>query len=190
MLNTRSLTSTISAGRDHYLSRYRVAIKDYRARFQPSGPEVMFNPIGSTTPIPYRYFRADLASGAVSPPNLTDINVDPHETFAPVAFAWDSGLMVTLYPFVWNGVEFVSGTAPKNISLLTDWVWRWLDDGDMKPQDSDGLSEVIHSVTYPKVKDSRWSFSVDFGSAPVKAFEELLGTLSDLGLVAVSIGSF
>ncbi|HUD84284.1 MAG TPA: hypothetical protein VMQ67_12305 [Candidatus Saccharimonadales bacterium] len=35
-----------------------------------------------------------------------------------------------------------------------------------------------------------WSFSVDFGSAPVKAFEELLGTLSDLGLVAVGIGSF
>lgn len=192
MLDTRSLTSTVSAGRDHYLCRYRPAIKDYRTRFQPSHPEVMFEPNGSTTPIPYRYYRVDLASGAASPgcPNLTEINVDPHETFSPISLAWITGLKVTLHPFVWNGVEVVSATIPKDISLLTDWVSCWLNVGDTKPQDRDGLSEVIHSVTYPSVEDLRWSFSVDFGSAPVQAFEELLGTLSRLGIVAVSIGSF
>jgi hypothetical protein len=185
-----SLVSIVVAGRDHYLNRYRPAIRDYRARYYPSHPEVMLEPNGSTTPIPYRYFRVDLASGAVSPPNLTDINVDPHEAFAPSTFAWDSNLKVTLHPFVWNGIEFVSGTVPDQITLLTDWVSRWLDIGDTKPEDNDGLSEVIHSVTFPKVEDLRWSFSVDFGSAPVRAFEDLLDTLSKLRIKVINVGSF
>jgi hypothetical protein len=150
----------------------------------------MFEPNGSTAPIPYRYFRVDLVSGSVSPPNLTDVNVDPHETFEPLCFAWDSGLKVTLHPFVWNGIEFVSGLVPNDLPLLTDWVSRWLDVGDTKPQDDDGLSEIIHSVTYPMVEGSRWSFSVDFGSAPIGAFEELLNILSKLDVMAVSVGSF
>lgn len=190
MPEAATIASIISQGREHYLDRYRSAIREYRGRYHPSGPEVMFEPNGTTTPIPYRYFRIDLTSGAVSPPNFTEVNVDPHAAFPATSFALQTGLRVLLHPFVWNAIEFVSHATPSDLSLLTRWVNRWLDFGDTKPQDNDGLSGVVHSVTFPVAKDKSWSFSVDFGSAPVEALEELLDTLPRLGITSVSIGSF
>ncbi|WP_211340623.1 hypothetical protein, partial [Thermomonas haemolytica] len=49
------------------------------------------------------------------------------------------------------------------------------------------LTGIIHSVTEPSLTHSHIEFSVDFGSAPVAAFDELVALL---GSNLHSIGSY
>ncbi len=182
--------SVLEAGRSHYLQQYRAAVARYREEFTPSAPEVTIERTGSNEPRPYSYYRLDLASGAVSPPNLTEVNVDPHTRLAPTVFEPRPGLRVTLSSFVWNGVEFVADAPPADPSCIASWVEHWLDLNDARPTDADGLAGVVHSVTCPSVDAIGWSFSVDFGSAPVDAVRELLECLHDAGLGILRVGSF
>ena len=184
------LYSILNDGRSHYLEFYRSSIAEYRQRFNPSAPEVWIEPNGSKAPAPYNYYRLDLASGSVSPPNLTDLNVDPHADIDPCSFQPVPGVRVTISTFVWNGVEIRSRTVPNDPLCITPWFEKWFDTRESHATDEDGLSGVIHSVTYPQVTAKGWGFSVDLGSAPLDAVRELMLVLRDAGLTEVEMGSF
>lgn len=92
-------------------------------------------------------------------------------------------------PIVWYGIEFeVSGGSPDEKALL-DWATRWLDISDGRYDKSAEFQAVVHSVTPPTIKDTGFSVSVDFGSAPTAAFDELLQMLAR-DAKSVSVGSF
>lgn len=88
----------------------------------------------------------------------------------------------------WNGVDFHLNTN-FNWGPLESWALRWLDVEDQHHQDSDGLQGVIHSVTAPEIRGELAEFSVDFGSAPILAFEELLHVLQEVGATEVEVRS-
>lgn len=181
------LDALIDAVRNHYLSRYREAIRDYRARFQPGGPEVLLE-FGRDEDYVYRLYRFDLASGAVNPPNFTEVNPATHLEFDPAAFNV-GGIMVDVSPFVWNGVEFVVSPPIKDAAVLQAWALRWIDPEETAIPDEFGLGAYVHSITAPEARRDCTSFSVDFGSAPLSCFYGLLDVLSTLGVKSVSIHS-
>lgn len=63
--------------RAYFVEYYASAIVEYREKYQPGGPEVLLE-IGGREALRYafRLYRMDLASGAVDPPNFTEVNVD------------------------------------------------------------------------------------------------------------------
>jgi hypothetical protein len=172
------------------LAIYRSSIAEYRQKFNPAAPELWIEPQDAKSPAPYSYYRLDLASGSVSPPNLTEVNVDPHAVLDPCTFELAPGLRATLSTFVWNGIEFRSPHAPSAQHGLAPWVEKWFDVSESHSTDQDGLAGVIHSVTFPQLTGSGWTFSVDFGSAPVDAVRELIMVLRQAGLSDLEIGSF
>jgi hypothetical protein len=184
------LYSVLDAGRSHYLRFYRSALAQYRQRYNPSAPELWIEPNGSKNPAPYSYYRLDLASGAVSPPDLREVNVDPHAVIEPCTFRPAARMHVSLSTFVWNGIEVRSITVPEDPLCITGWVEKWFDVSESRSPDEEGLAGIIHSVTYPKVGASGWSFAVDFGSAPMDAVRELMLVLSEAGLTELEMGSF
>jgi len=186
---TTELTEFVDAARAHYVTTFRESAIKYREKFQPSHPEVMMEFSDLPDPVPYRYRRVDLASGAVQPPNVTEVHVEPHRLFQPFTVKHSSGVTVTIYPAAWNMVNVRAAKTPADIEPLTKWVWKWIDDGDTKPQDDVGFSGVIHSVSYPRASGSQWSFTVDFGTAPREAFEDLMASLSAMGIAQVVIES-
>jgi hypothetical protein len=77
-------------------------------------------------------------------------------------------------PVAWNGVTFgCSGLAFPEEKLLA-WGERWIHDEAPPLGPQDGLTGIIHYVTQPERVWGHMEFSVDFGSAPFRAFEELL----------------
>ena len=183
------LAAYVSEARAHYMGILRSAAVDYQKRFQPSHPEVMFDYQDSTVPIPYRYRRVDLASGAVSPPNATEIHTDLSPLIEPFTTTHRCGIEVTVFPLAWNVIEVRSDFVPADYGPLTAWVWRWIDDGDKKPQDELGFAGCIHSVSFPEQDRGVWTTTVDLGSAPVEAFDDLMGTLAQMGFSRVSLRS-
>lgn len=110
---------------------------------------------------------------------VIEINIEPSPIDIP-------GLPIDA-PIVWNGIEF--RCAPEHFpgEALVSWGSRWITDESppLGPQDS--LTGIIHSVTEPSISHSHIEFSVDFGSAPVAAFDELIILL---GSNLHSLGSY
>ena len=90
-------------------------------------------------------------------------------------------------PIAWNGIEF--RCAPEHFpeEALASWGSRWITDESPPHGPQDNLTGIIHSVTEPALSGSHVEFSVDFGSAPVAAFDELVALL---GANLRSIGSY
>lgn len=175
--------------RDRWLTTYREQIVEYRKKFSPGGPEPLLELTGRNIPEPYRFYRADLASGAVTPPNFTEVNIDVLPSYLPFKEKNEQGIEIAVEPFVWNGVEFDIGGEMLDTMVLADWCLKWLDVPEIHVKDSDGLLGAIHSMTMPEVREEQIHFSVDFGSAPLTAVEELFATLSRVGARTVRITS-
>ena len=110
---------------------------------------------------------------------VIEINVDPSPIQIP-------GLPIDA-PIAWNGIEFrcVPEHFPEEALVL--WGSRWITDESPPLGPQDNLTGIIHSVTEPSLRHSYVEFSVDFGSAPVAAFDELVALL---GGNLRSIGSY
>jgi hypothetical protein len=183
------VTERFASARELWMSRYVEALRTYRAKYQPGGPEVLLQLSDNGEAAPFRLYRVDLASGATSPPNFTEVNLESVAGFQPERLELPSGLIVTIEPFHWNGVEFTVQGLSTDFAPIADWCLRWLDAAESNPPDRHGLLGAIHSVTAPEIRDDGVMFSVDFGSAPVDAAQSLLDLLASLGATTVSIGS-
>jgi hypothetical protein len=182
-----NLIALLTQIREHYLGVLTSSLKEFQHEFSPAAPELLLE-VGRETAYAFRLFRIDMASNVGGQSKMQDVNPSTHLNFPPQSFAPFPGLALTLNPIAWNGVDFTIH-AISNWDGLEEWTLRWLDVDDSHPQDENGLQGVIHSVTTPEVSDGSTAFSVDFGSAPVAAFEELLQLLVNLGAKRVEMDS-
>lgn len=92
-------------------------------------------------------------------------------------------------PLVWNGIEFrVEGARAEEAELIA-WAVEWLDVSDSRYDESAEFQRVVHSVTPPRRSGNGYRFSVDFGSAPTAAFDQLLAVIGR-NASRILIGSF
>jgi hypothetical protein len=128
----------------------------------------------------YRLYVVDilerLPDGETS---VVEVNVEPVAVRGP-------GLPVDA-PIAWNGVEFRCAEDSFPEPGLAAWGVRWVTDESPPMGPQDGFTGIIHSVAEPVSRNSYVEFSVDFGSAPIAAFDELMAIL---GSSLRSIGSY
>lgn len=111
-------------------------------------------------------------------------------SFEPIDFEWTDGLPIRIAPFTWDVCDFRAFGIPEisDWSHLRGWFDRWFDGEDTRQPDEHGLYGVIHCLSDPKREGDATIIRVDFGSAPVEAFEELLDALRDSGATKIEIG--
>jgi hypothetical protein len=187
--NQAMLSSRLAKVREEFLSAYGRALVHYRARYSSGAPEVMFQ-VDDNSRLALRVCRIDWVSAAVSPVATINICVAAPTGFETVR-SMMAGVAVTVEaPCVWNGITFISEAFDVASAEFVGWCERWLDVADIHKPDALGLSGVIHSVTSPAIgRDATCELSVDFGSAPVDAFEELVEILGRLGVRNVTARS-
>jgi hypothetical protein len=72
---------------------------------------------------------------------------------------------------------------------LLAWFEKWFDAEGRNKRNASGLLGVIHAVFPPAVgEDGLMALDVDFGSAPVRAMEELFDALEAMGAQAIALG--
>lgn len=184
-----TVQSVFADARDRWHRRYLHALASYKEQYRPSAPEVMFELSDNGQPRVFRLYRADMASGATNPPNMADVNLEPVADTGSKEFSLPSGLVVQLRPIHWNGVEFLVDEIPDDGEQLQKWCSKWLDLDEVGPADEHGLLGVIHHVTAPEPQGNGIMFSVDFGSAPIGAVDELFALLHRGGASLVRVSS-
>jgi hypothetical protein len=174
--------------RDYFLECFRQSITKARDELDQVVSELLMEiPSLKHPDYCYRLYRADIIGKRDGKPQISEVMVGGREVLdwkstVPVGVTLDA-------PVVWNGIEFeVSGPSPDERALV-DWTTRWMDVSDSRFDDSAEFQQVVHSVTPPRITDSGFAISVDFGSATASAFDELIQLLvRDAG--RVSVGSF
>jgi hypothetical protein len=81
-------------------------------------------------------------------------------------------------PLMWHELTFRCRPTGFPEDRLLAWGNRWIHDEAPPLGGQDGLTGIIHSVSQPELRNSLLEFTVDLGSAPFEAFEELLLSLA------------
>ena len=185
----RSIMQTLDAGREVYLSAYRQALSKAAQAHDAALPEVKVEATEEKLRKPYRYYTLDIFCRRGEKTCPVEVNLASADAMAPVRENWQ-GLDVTLHPFVWNGLEFRLDGDFADDAALVAWMDKWMDIAEKKPKDGNRLSQIVHNVTQPQRTQAGWSFSVDFGSAPLDAFVELIDVVRASGAKKLKLGSF
>jgi hypothetical protein len=164
-------TSRIASVRNDYLTRFRRAIASYAQQNRIVHTEICLElPAPKRHPL-YRLFVVDVLERLLDGSNnVIEINVEPI-SIALLAFTVDA-------PTAWNGIEFRCKPFGFPEEALVAWGMRWITDQDPPCGQQEEFTGIIHSVTTPTITDGLMQFTVDFGSAPVEAFEELTSFMS------------
>lgn len=117
--------------------------------------------------------------------------------FEPFEFHIEAaqGPAFLMTPFVWDNLEItLNGLDPTatDWSPLTSWFRAWFDDEqepDEEDDNVDQLGHVVHGMTDPVVEGEVMRLTIDLGSAPVAAFEDLLAALQMLGPTTCEFGT-
>jgi len=174
--------------REYYLNCFRESVVKARSELDQFTTELLMEiPTLKYKEYCYRLYRVDIIGKKNGESKILEVNVTERQAMKPESFS--ASHVCFDAPIVWNGVEFeVQDSSPDEPALI-EWTSRWMDIFDSKYKKAAEFQEAVHSVTPPTITASGFSISVDFGSAPTSAFDELTEILSRDSR-KVSIGSF
>ena len=174
--------------RDYFLDSFRKSIAEARSEFDQFTTELLLEiPSLKHPDYCYRLYRADIVGKRDGKSEIREITLGEREvsdwqSIVPAGMSIDA-------PMGWYGIEFDVVGAPPDEPALLDWASRWMDISDSRYDESAEFQQAVHSVTPPRITESGFTLSVDFGSAPTDAFDELAELLAR-DTRRVSVGSF
>jgi hypothetical protein len=174
--------------RESFLRGYRSVVDEARDELADVVTELLMEIPGlAHAEACYRLYRIDIAGKRNGEITLREVRCDAQEVrnWQPLV---PNGVQIDA-PILWEGMEFdVVGARPSETALI-EWATRWMDISDARYDESAEFQQVVHSISPPEPTSSGVHVSVDFGSAPTTAFDELLEVLLQGG-ATVSVGSF
>ena len=116
------------------------------------------------------------------------VDATSHLDFEPFEVEYGK-CTVHFNPFTWDRVQMsVEGLPAHAVSEIAKlWFLRWFDAEDANDLDAQGLYGVAHFLGEPVAAEGKVQFTVDLGSAPPIALDELLNNLSSRGAIAASV---
>lgn len=109
--------------------------------------------------------------------------------FDPLTVVRSDGFVAIIAPFSWDSARLIAHGSGAGLSWTP--LRRWFLEAfqsrysDLSP-DLDG---AIHSISGPRNVAEGCEFEIDFGSAPVEAFSEMLDAFAQSGADRVVVGS-
>ncbi len=136
--------------------------------------------------LPVRVDMAILRDGEIE--SLGNVEIDEMYDFEPVEFAWGDSMAVQLLPFPWDSASIVLPKGPAyDWAPLKAWFMAWFREEEDEADD-DGPLGAVHFLSDPIEDEQSTILTVDLGSAPLEAFEQLLDAIEKLGVQEVMIG--
>ncbi len=137
----------------------------------------------------FKLWRIDYIKTVEGKVNTNEVNSDRYISFEPINLEINN-MEAAVAPFYWNGCEFMFSPKPDNYDWLIAWIDKWINEADDWELDENGLLGAIHNVTKPIETDDGMMFSVDFGSAGIEAFNDIINEIYQQGVLSLKIGSF
>jgi hypothetical protein len=115
-------------------------------------------------------------------------NVDTEEmiSFEALSFDWETTLKIKLNPFQWNycPIELIGDKL--DWKPIANWYQKWFQEN---PTEESKFFDCVHFISDPEKTKNGQRVYIDFGTASVTSFEELLDSFIIAGVNEVEIGS-
>lgn len=106
----------------------------------------------------------------------------------PVGYFEIAGQNVRLYSFAWDACIIWFRHDDFSEDMLRDWTATALDLHEQNTPGAEGLLGVVHYVGEPRREAGGWLLEVDFGSASLDVFDNLLRRLIEVGATRLQVG--
>ena len=177
--------NSLKKARSEYLQHYRAAIARNREGHEKFAPELLLE-LSDHVGLHRKLYRVDMISTEDGKNSVIEANLDEPTQGVETTVQREQA-SITIRPFAWNGAVFV--TRDGVLADVDAWFLRWADIEDDNDSDEDGLGGVIHSLHVTSGDETVNEYSVDFGSAPISAFEEFLDLLVASGARTIMVSS-
>lgn len=167
-------------------------IEDLLSAYEQESDGVKEPLISHISDEPYKQFklwRVDYFKIVEGKNNPIEVNSERYISFDPIHLEI-TNLKIVIAPFYWNGCELILSPKPDSNDWLIAWIDKWINEADDWELDENGLLGAIHNVTKPTETEDGIEFSVDFGSADIEAFNDLINEVYQQGGLSLKIGSF
>ncbi|MDB6028230.1 MAG: hypothetical protein JWM68_4453 [Verrucomicrobiales bacterium] len=127
---------------------------------------------------------------ATQDPECFELDVNGLLSFEPATFNLGEEMPVLrMAPFQWDRCLLrVTGLwVAFDRQILRDWFHRWFDGDDTHQPNEQGFFGVVHSLSDPVIEGEVITFQIDFGSAPIEAFEQLIDVFQTLGATRIEV---
>jgi hypothetical protein len=144
--------------------------------------EVLISINNEAAPYPYRYIRPDLMwKDSDGKTRLQIVQQGPDPDFEPVRY--DCGtFQLDIHPFTWSDMQLIFDKPPADMSLIDDWITRWMDVDDSGSAAHSGLTGAVHHFYQVEHREPLWILMGDLGTAPPAALIELIELLGEQGM--------
>lgn len=134
--------------------------------------------------------RKDMATREQGNWITADVNALTVKPASSLRTIWNDQLRIEIKSITWDYTTFRLRPceALDDCSWLRGWFLRWFDLEDTNKTDQEGLSGVVHFISDPERMDTHVQVTIDFGSAPIQAFHELLDCFIASGITDCEIG--
>ncbi len=181
----RSYEDVIVQTRERFMNAYREVANVFRNK-PGCAPEVLVQRSDLQGPEVFTTKRIDYLISENE--QYHDIIIEGRSTSVePNEYKLKNGLSLFLKPVSWTFMEFICDKFDTESLKFVDWCNHWMNLNESFAKDPNGFAGVLHSISMPASDDVSTTFVVDFGSAPMLAFDSLLDVLSELGVVNVLI---
>ena len=167
--------------RDHYVAQFKAFVDEQRRSCAQGASELKLEP-NSTTELFQNLYCVDFIRRDGEDYQILELGPGDMPCFDAI-FASLGAAALSIEPLRWNDVVVRHDLASTPIDEVARWFRRWFDPEDEWVDPNADLSGVIHSLL---IKPG--ALSVDFGTAPVDAFWEMLGVLGRAGARNIQIG--
>lgn len=119
--------------------------------------------------------------------------------FEPVTIVEPDGFVCVLTPFRWDravvtveaGGDDVEAqdraeAADPDWSPVRRWYLEWFQ--SRFSEEAPDLDGALHRLTGPETRERGWRFEIDFGSAPVEAFADMVEAFAHTGVARIRVG--
>lgn len=182
------LKDALTIVRDEYVDTYKKVLSEYRAQSLQVTPEVAFQLKGVLSIFMSVSVIDAIVQTESGEKQACEIQVNPKILLENLQFQITPAVELTWERFEWNAAEFLVENYLGNDVAFTNWCQKWLHFEGQFEHDEDGLSGIVHSISLPTLVGGKTVIGIDFGSAPIEAFVELLPLLAESGNIHVKSG--
>jgi hypothetical protein len=176
------LVDAIESARERYLEQFRAFVARQRQNCTLGGPEVKFE-LSEQSGVYKRLYCVDFVKNDDGAADAIELQVDDETPF-PTLVSDFRGVTMTVTTVRWDDVVLSHDAGNLPAQALDDWFQYWFDLDDKRLQPDAELSGVIHSLICEPGK-----LQVDFGTAPARAFWDLLELLKEGNAKSIWIGT-
>jgi hypothetical protein len=178
----------LSAVRERFLDCFRQSIEKARADLDTMATELLVEWSNKIYPeYCFRLYRTDIIGKQAEKTIVREI---AHEAIECLGSKDNLPIKVHIVSaMVWYGIDFRVTGGPPSLGEIIKWSERWLDLEDARFVEGQLFQEVIHNIKPPAATEDGYTVSVDFGTAPTTAFDELIGLLLQ-NASRVEVGSY